>query len=147
MIPGGSIPSPRATPVTENITATIWDVPTKVRKLKMLVPTATRREAAKRGGMFQPRQKVSILMPEGDFHFQLPAGEVQESSALLHGQTWILLVPEFPLSSWQSTARAGAWGWRCSRAIKAAVIPQFRIHSLCFPSSVGKPPQCNPVLR
>lgn len=38
-------------------------------------------------------------MPEGNFHFQLPEGEVHESSALVHGQTLILsfFVPEFPL--------------------------------------------------
>lgn len=38
-----------------------------------------------------------ILMPEGNF--QLPEGEVHESSALVHGQTLILsfFVPEFPL--------------------------------------------------
>lgn len=47
----------------------------------MLVPTATRMQPAKREGTFQPRQKVLILMPGGDFHFQLPA-EANESSLL-----------------------------------------------------------------
>lgn len=54
---------------------------TQVRKLKMLVPTATRMQPAKREGTFQPRQKVLILMPGGDFHFQLLA-EANESSLL-----------------------------------------------------------------
>lgn len=51
----------------------------------MLVPTATRMQPAKREGMFQPSQKVLILMPEGNFHFQMPEeglSEVNESSLL-----------------------------------------------------------------
>lgn len=55
-----------------------------------------------------------ILMPEGDFHLQLPEGEVHESSEL--GQTLILsfFVPEFfPLF----LAEHGV-GWSLEREMK-----------------------------
>lgn len=67
--------------MTEHVTAQFW-MYTEVRKLKGLVPTATRMQPAKREGTFQPSQKVLILTPTwGSFHFQVPKEGPNEGSA------------------------------------------------------------------
>lgn len=72
-----STQTPKAILVTQHTAVQFW-MYTEVRKLKGLVPTATRMQPAKREGMFQPSQKVIILTPTwGSFHFQVPEGGPQ----------------------------------------------------------------------
>lgn len=123
--------------MTENITATIWDVHTS-QEIK------NAGSHSNQDGACQERRNVLAEARGVNFNAwrRLPVPAAWRRSPW-KGKPWssVSLFPN-SLSSWQNTAQTGAWKWRWNGAIKAAVSPSpaccdpplQNSHSLCFPT-------------